>query len=111
MCVWTDGKLTNLNLDKLTNRFSTWSGTFRELLQMAWADEWEKMTGALEVANASSIVGTDTCDRSTIIPSRFISVTTSVPKWDRPPMWGTRPGSSTLQQSAHGVLHVCVRVR
>uniref|UniRef100_A0A182V5K2 Uncharacterized protein n=1 Tax=Anopheles merus TaxID=30066 RepID=A0A182V5K2_ANOME len=95
----------------LTIRFSTWSGTLRELLQMAWAEECEKMTGAFEVASASSIVGTETCDRSTIMPSRFISVTTSVPKCERPPMWGTRPGSSTLQQSAHGVLQVCVRVR
>uniref|UniRef100_A0A182Q4M9 Uncharacterized protein n=1 Tax=Anopheles farauti TaxID=69004 RepID=A0A182Q4M9_9DIPT len=89
----------------------TWSGTLRELLQMAWAEECEKMTGAFEVASASSIVGTDTCERSTIMPSRFISETTSVPKWERPPMCGTRPGSSTLQQSAHGVLQVCVSVR
>lgn len=50
---------------------------FLDELQMAWAEEWEKIIGALEVARASSIVGTDTCDRSTIMPRRFISDTTS----------------------------------
>lgn len=61
----------------LTIRFSTWSGTFLDELQIAWADECEKIIGAFDVARASSIVGTETCDRSTIMPRRFISDTTS----------------------------------
>ena len=43
---------------------------------MAWAEEWEKMTGAAEVARASRAVCTEVCDRSTISPSLFISFTT-----------------------------------
>lgn len=110
----------------LTIRFSTWSGTFLDELHIAWADEWENIIGAFDVASASSMVGTETCDRSTIMPRRFISDTTScnwsvgerniqilladyvvvgkitVPKCDRPPMCGTCPGSSTLQQSNEG---------
>jgi len=103
-------------------RCRTWSGTLRELLQMACAEECENISGALEAARASSIVGTETCDRSTIMPSRFISLTTScsikmgiywdftnymvfgatltLPNCERPPMCGYFPGSSTLQQSA-----------
>jgi len=60
-----------------TSSLSTWSGTLRELLQSACAEECEKMTGARLIRRASSIVGTDTWDRSTIMPSRFISRTTS----------------------------------
>lgn len=43
---------------KLTIRLRTWSGTFLDELQMAWAEECEKIIGALDVAKASSIVGT-----------------------------------------------------
>jgi hypothetical protein len=49
---------------------------------MACAEECEKIIGALLVASASSIVGTDTCDKSTIMPSLFISATTSC-NWKR----------------------------
>jgi hypothetical protein len=51
------------------------SGTFLVELQSARADECEKMSGACEAASAARIVFTDTWDRSTIIPSRFISFT------------------------------------
>lgn len=44
---------------------------------MACAAEWEKITGAFECERASIIVGTETCDKSTIIPKRFISFITS----------------------------------
>lgn len=62
---------------ELTNSLRTWSGTLRELLQSACADECEKITGARLVRSASNIVGTDTWDKSTIMPSRFISRTTN----------------------------------
>jgi hypothetical protein len=53
-------------------------------LHKASADECENMTGALVTSNASTIVWTDTCDRSTIIPSRFISRITS---WKLKDVW------------------------
>lgn len=62
---------------ELTNNLRTWSGTLRELLQSACADECEKITGARLMRSASNIVGTDTWDKSTIMPSRFISRTTN----------------------------------
>jgi len=65
---------------ELTNSLRTWSGTLRELLQSACADECEKITGARLMRSASNIVGTDTWDKSTIMPSRFISRTTNCNK-------------------------------
>lgn len=58
------------------NRRSTESGTLRVTLQSARADECEKSTGARDTASASRIVRSDTCDKSTNIPRRFISFTT-----------------------------------
>jgi hypothetical protein len=52
---------------------------------MARAEECEKITGAAETRMASLMVPGDTCDRSTSIPSRFISRTTSSPNFVRPP--------------------------
>ena len=52
------------------------SGTLRVLLHKVKADEWEKMTGALETASESRIVARETCDKSINIPRRFISATT-----------------------------------
>jgi hypothetical protein len=46
-------------------------------LHKASADECENITGALVTSSASIMVWTDTCDRSTIIPRRFISRITS----------------------------------
>ena len=37
------------------------------------AEEWEKMTGAVETSIASRITSALTCERSTIMPIRFIS--------------------------------------
>lgn len=53
------------------------SGTFLEELHKAWAEEWENMTGAFETAMASFMVLIDTWDKSTMIPSLFISFTIS----------------------------------
>ena len=52
------------------------SGTLRVVLHNAYAEEWEKMTGAVLVSSASLIVLRETCDKSISIPNRFISATT-----------------------------------
>ena len=57
------------------------SGTFRLALQIAWAEEWEKMTGASDIARASLAVCWEVWERSTTIPSLFTSCTT-VCKWN-----------------------------
>ncbi len=85
---------------------STSSGTLRGWSVSARADEWEKITGASVASSAARIVVAATWERSTIIPSRFISRTTSTPNADSPPT----PGSS-VAESAHGVLSLWVSVR
>ena len=60
------------------------SGTLRATSQRARADEWLKMTGAWLASRASRIVSAEVCDRSTSIPSRFISATTRRPNEERP---------------------------
>src|SRR6478672_10490134 len=61
------------------------SGTFRACSVSARAELWEKMTGASVTSRASLMVPGETCDRSTSIPSRFISRTTSRPNSVSPP--------------------------
>ena len=56
----------------------------------ARADECEKITGASVTSSASLIVAGDTCERSTSMPSRFISRTTSSPNGVRPPCFAGR---------------------
>ena len=46
------------------------------------------MTGASVTSSASPIVSGDTCERSTSMPSRFISRTTSSPNCVSPPCFG-----------------------
>ena len=75
------------------------SGTLRGTSQMARADEWLKMIGASLASSASAMVLGATCDRSTSIPRRFISRTTSSPKRVRPPCFG-----SSVAASAHRVV-------
>ncbi len=48
------------------------------------ADEWENITGASLRRSTCAITESDTCEMSTIIPSRFISRTTSRPNGVRP---------------------------
>ena len=60
-------------------RFRIESGTLRATSVRARADEWEKITGASDTRIASSMVSIEVWDRSTSIPSRFISRTTSSP--------------------------------
>ena len=52
------------------------------------------------------MVSVDTWDRSTSMPSRFISRTTSTPNRVSPPATGT-----SVAESAHGTLSLWVRVR
>jgi hypothetical protein len=61
------------------------SGTFRGTSAIARAEEWEKITGASVTFSASLIVAGDTCERSTSMPSLFISRTTSSPNAVSPP--------------------------
>jgi hypothetical protein len=84
---------------------STSSGMLRGWSQTAREDEWEKSTGARLTRSASRMVSGATCDRSTSMPSRFISRTTSSPKRVRPCAAG-----SSVAESAHGVLWLWVRV-
>ncbi|GAA3302968.1 hypothetical protein GCM10020295_50290 [Streptomyces cinereospinus] len=74
--------------------------------QTARAEECEKITGAEVVSSASRMVVAATCERSTSMPSRFISRTTARPKADRPPT----PGSS-VAESAQATLWLWVSVR
>ena len=87
---------TDTYVEKATVSLRSWSGTFRAELHNAWADEWEKITGATEISSVSravwkqggqnwflehwkyfnedqQITWTELWERSTIIPSRFIS--------------------------------------
>ncbi|MNR03384.1 hypothetical protein D3C85_1192740 [compost metagenome] len=67
---------------------STASGTLRGWAVTARADECEKITGAVETRMASVMVSSETWLRSTIMPMRFISLTTCSPNGDRPPHLG-----------------------
>ena len=71
----------------------------------ARADEWEKITGASEARMASSIVSSETWLRSTIMPSRFISLTTASPNGLSPPHFG-----ASVALSAQVVVLEWVRV-
>ena len=67
------------------SRSSTSSGTLRGESQSAYALLCEKMTGAVATCSASRIVSGEVCERSTSMPARFISLTTSRPKAVKPP--------------------------
>ena len=84
----------------------TSSGTLRGESVRARAQEWLKRTGATATSSAWRMVSVDTWDRSTSMPSRFISRTTSTPNRVSPPATGT-----SVAESAHGTLSLWVRVR
>src|SRR5438270_9892757 len=82
--------------------FNISSVILRGALVSARADEWEAMIGALLVAIASQKVRSDTCEMSTIMPRRFISKTTFLPKSVSPWVAGVMPGVTTFpDDSAH----------
>src|SRR5450756_3009296 len=71
---------TNVTMQRpsLSRRVSsTSSGTLRGTSQTARADECENITGTSLTRSAWRIVSAETCERSTSIPMRFISRTTS----------------------------------
>ena len=65
----------------------------------ALEEEWEKMTGALETAMASRMVSAETWARSTSMPRRFISLTTCLPKGERPPLRGKMVDSASEESA------------
>lgn len=73
------------NFYVLTSCLRISSGTFLEELQIANAEECEKMSGALLTLRASLIVALAVWLRSISIPSLFISLTTVSPNVVRPP--------------------------
>ena len=76
------------------SRRRTSSGTLRGWASSARAEEWEKTTGAAAASSASCIVSAETCERSTSMPRRFISRTTSSPKGESPPCFGASVAES-----------------
>ena len=63
------------------------------------------MTGAFVTLSAAFIVSAETCDRSTSMPSRFISRTTSSPNGVRPFAFGL-----SVPESAQSSVSECVSV-
>ena len=88
------------------SRARTSSGTLRGWSQTAYAEEWLKITGAAAVSSASRITSWLTWERSTSIPIRFISRTTSRPKSLSP-----RSAGSSVAESAQGTLSLWASVR
>ncbi len=84
---------------------STSSGTFLGTLHRARAEECEKMIGASVTASASFMVSGDTWLRSTSMPRRFISRTTSSPNFESPLCRGW-----SVAESTHGTLAEWARV-
>ena len=72
---------------------------------MALADECEKITGAFVTSSTLFIVWSETCERSTSIPSRFISRITITPNAVSPPCRG-----ASVAASAQWLLDQCVSV-
>ena len=73
--------------------------------QTARAEECENITGTSLTRSASRMVSADTCERSTSMPIRFISRTTSTPNGESP--WCT---GSSVAESAQATLSLWVRV-
>ena len=87
------------------SRASTGSGTLRGCPVTPRAPEWLKITGAFATSSVSIIVASLTWLRSTSMPMRFISRTTSIPKGLRPSCLGV-----SVAASAQGMLLLWVSV-
>lgn len=81
------------------SRSSTSSGMLRGWSLTARHEEWLKITGAVVVSSAACMVLAATWERSTSMPMRFISATTSFPNSVSPSWVG-----SSVAESAHEVL-------
>ena len=100
----------------LTTSLKMLSGIFLEELQTAFAEEWENITGASLTARVSRAVWIELCDRSTIIPNRFISSTT---------VWNRKKNKKCITYSVHCAtkfwfkfqfryqlhIHVCMHIK
>ena len=85
---------------------STSSGTLRGVSHRGLGRRVAEDHGGVGRVEGRRIVVAATWLRSTIIPRRFISRTTSRPNSVSPPTRG-----ASVAESAHGVLSLCVRVR
>lgn len=91
----------------LTSSCSSQSGTLRSWLQMEKEDEWLKITGALECFSAAQAVSQEVWERSTIIPSLFISSTTASKKHNQEPLDQKWEGSKAIRPtSGDGYIHI-----
>ena len=81
------------------------SGKFRVTSVSARQDEWEEISGATETSRACAMTSGEVWARSTSMPSRFISRTTSRPKSVSPPWRRT-----SLQESAQSRVTLWVSV-
>ena len=81
------------------------SGKFRVTSVSARQDEWEEMSGAADTSSAWPMISGEVWARSTSMPSRFISRTTSLPKAVSPPWRRT-----SLQESAQSSVTLWVSV-
>ena len=81
------------------------SGTLRRWSHSARAEECENNTGARDTRMASTIVASETWARSTSIPTRFISRTTSSPNGVRPLCFAL-----SVAASAQSIVSQCVSV-
>ncbi|GAB3844657.1 hypothetical protein GCM10027610_059520 [Dactylosporangium cerinum] len=88
------------------SRCSSGSATLRGWSLTDRAEEWLKITGAVEASSASRCVDAATWDRSTRMPSRLSSVTIARPTSVRPPTAGL-----SVAESAQAVLSLWVSVR
>ena len=86
-----DPKFTHTAPPFAATAFNMASVMLRGMLVSARDDECVASTGFVLARIASQNVGSETCDTSTITPSRFISLTTSAPKGVRPRMSPASP--------------------
>jgi hypothetical protein len=81
------------------------SGKFRVTSVRARHEEWDEITGAADTSSAWPMTSGEVWARSTSIPRRFISRTTSRPNAVRPPWRRT-----SLQESAQSRVTLWVSV-
>lgn len=77
------------------------SETFRAQSNTAWTLLWENITGARLNLSTCSAQFRETCEASTIMPRRFISITVAQPSFDKPPWTGP---TFEVDESANALL-------
>src|SRR5262252_100493 len=76
----------------------------RPAFEIARHEEWDAKTGAVLTSRASQNVLSATCEISTIMPRRFISRTTSLPKSVRPLWCAILVSLISPEESAHSLV-------